>query len=101
MNCTQRRAARNTFATLFSKPGPVIGSAFLSDAGEKFRQDPGKNDLIAVNASGSSSDGAGPTPGTSTSRVFGNTLHIRSAVARARMSLSPPRTITTGAVIRA
>src|SRR5260370_42152660 len=101
MNGSQRRAARNTFATLFSKAGPVIGSAFLFYSGEKFSQDPGKNDLIAVNAAGSSSDGACPTPGTSTSRVLGSTLHIRSAVARARISLPPPRTIRTGAVIRA
>src|SRR5208282_6556504 len=60
-----------------------------------------KNSLIAPSASTSVNDGAWPTPGTSTTFARLCTVHILLAVALARMSLTAPRTISTGHAIRA
>src|SRR5690349_9284408 len=55
-----------------------------------------KSWVIAASDSGSVSDGAWPTPGTSMLVAPRRTWHIRVAVARGRMSLSAPRTIRVG-----
>src|ERR1700719_291296 len=60
-----------------------------------------KSCLIAAKDSGSVSDGAWPTPGTSMLVAPRSTWHIRVAVARGRMSLSAPRTIRVGHAMRA
>ncbi len=47
------------------------------------------------------SEGAWPTPGTSTDSTLRITVFILSTVRAARMSLSAPRITSTGASIRA